>query len=48
MDCPPPPRAPLKRGSSRERMAELTDLFKAELITKGEFEAKRKAILDAL
>ena len=45
---PPPPRAPLKRGSSRERMAELTDLFKAELITKGEFEAKRKAILDAL
>ena len=34
--------------SSRERMAELSELLTAQLITKDEFEQKRKAILDSI
>lgn len=39
---------PLPRGSSAQRMAELKQLLSAELITQDEYNAKRKAILDAL
>ena len=41
-------RPPLRRGSSRERLAELGELLKEALITQAEFDAKRKAILDAI
>lgn len=34
--------------SSRERMAELSELLSADLITKEEFDMKRKAILDSI
>ena len=55
-DAPPaaPParpktdRPPLHRGSSKERMAELTELLKEGFITQDEFVGKRQAILDAI
>ena len=40
--------APLVRGTTRDRMLELNQLLEAALITKPEYEAKRKQILDAL
>ena len=36
------------RGAAVERMAELSELLNAELITKAEFTAKRQAILDSI
>ena len=42
------PTTSSRLGSSKERMAELKELLDADLITKVEYEAKRKQILDAI
>ena len=39
---------PARRGSAKERMAELQDLLSAELISQAEFNAKRQAILASI
>ena len=43
-----PPRAAAARESPRDRMAKLSELLDANLISKDEYENKRKAILDSI
>jgi hypothetical protein len=46
--APPAAPPPARAASSRERMAELAELLKLQLISQEEFDSKRKAILDAI
>ena len=46
--APPAAPPPARAASSRERMAELAELLKLQLISQEEYDSKRKAILDAI